>query len=61
MDDTLRNALRSLWFEQSSDNLHEVKQVSQSEDIVERVFTFEKGSDGELTVNYLKDVFFFCR
>ena len=28
----------------------------QFEDIVERALTFEKGSDRELTVNYLKDV-----
>ena len=30
--------------------------VLQFEDIVERALTFEKGSDRELTVNYLKDV-----
>ena len=31
-------------------------QLPQFEDIVERVLAFEEGSDGELTVNYLKDV-----
>ena len=30
--------------------------LPQFEDIVQRVLTFEEGSDGELTVNYLKDV-----
>ena len=33
-------------------------QLPQFEDIVKRVLTFEKGSDGELTINYLKDVSF---
>ena len=31
-------------------------QLLQFEDIVERALTFEKGSDVELRVNYLKDV-----
>ena len=31
-------------------------QLPQFEDIVQRVLTFEEGSNGELTVNYLKDV-----
>ena len=33
-------------------------QLPQFDDIVEHVLTFEKGSDDELTVNYLKDVSF---
>ena len=33
-------------------------QLPQIEDIVKRVLTFEKGSDGELTINYLKNVSF---
>ena len=56
MDDTLKNALWSLRCEPSSDKLQEVMQLPQFEDIVERVLIFEKGSDGELTVNYWKDV-----
>ena len=40
----------------SPDKLHEVMQLLQFEDIVERALTFEKGSDVELRVNYLKDV-----
>ena len=40
MDDTLRNAM----------------QLPQFGDIVESVLNFEKESDGELTVNYLKDI-----
>ena len=40
MDDTLRNAM----------------QLPQFEDIVEIVLNFEKVSDGELTVNYLKNI-----
>ena len=56
MDDTLRNTLRSLRCEPSPDKLLEVMQLAQFEDIVERVLAFEEESDGELTVNYLKDV-----
>ena len=33
-------------------------QLPQFEDIVKRVLTFEKGSDGDLTINYLKDISF---
>ena len=33
-------------------------QLSQFENIVRHVLTFEKGSDGELTINYLKDISF---
>ena len=33
-------------------------QLPQLEEIVKGVLTFEKGSDGELTINYLKDVSF---
>ena len=33
-------------------------QLPQFEDIVKRVLTFEKESDGELTINYLKGVSF---
>ena len=43
----------------SPDKLHEVMQLLQFEDIVERALTFEKGSDVELRVNYLKDVSLF--
>ena len=56
IDDTLRNTLRSLKCELSPDKLLEVIQFPQSEDIVELVLTFEEGSDGELTVNYLNDI-----
>ena len=56
MNDTLMNALRSLRCEPSSDKLHEVMQLPHFEDIVERVLTFEKGTGGELTVYYLKNV-----
>ena len=58
MYDTLRNVFRSLWCEPSPDKLHEVMQLPQFEDIVKRVLTFEKGSDGDLTINYLKDISF---
>ena len=33
-------------------------QLPQFEDILKRVLTFDKGSDGKLTLNYLKDVSF---
>ena len=56
MDDTLSNTLRSLRCEPSPDKLHEVMQLPQFEDIEELALTFQKGSNGELTVNYLKDV-----
>ena len=56
MDDALMDAQRSLRCEPFSDKLHEVMQLPHFEDIVERVLTFQKGTDGELTVNYLKDV-----
>ena len=56
VDDTLRNTLRSLRYEPSPDKLHEVMHLPQFEDILKRVLIFEKGSDGELTVNCLKDV-----
>ena len=56
IDDTLRNTLRSLRCESSPDKLLEVMQLPQFEDIAERVLAFEEESDGELTVNYLKDV-----
>ena len=55
MDDTLMNALRSLRCETSSDKLHEVMRLPHFEDIVE-LSPLEKGSDRELSVNYLKDV-----
>ena len=58
MDDTLLNARRSLRCEPFSDKFHEVMQLPRFEDIVECVLNFEKGTDDELTVNYLKDVFF---
>ena len=56
MDDNLRNTLRSLRCEPFPDKLFEVMQLPQFELIVEQVLTFEEGSDGEMTVNYLKDV-----
>ena len=59
MYETLRNAFRSLWSEPSPDKRHEVMQLPQFEDIVERVLTFEKRSGGEMIVNYLKNVSFF--
>ena len=58
MYDNLRNVLRSLRCEPSPDKLHEVMQLPQFEDIMKQVLTFEKGSDGELTINDLKDVSF---
>ena len=36
--------------------LHEVIRLPQLEDIMKRVLTFEKESDGELTVNYSHNV-----
>ena len=56
IDVTLETALRSLRSEPSPDKLREVLQLPQFEVIVEQILDFEKGSDGELTVNYLKDV-----
>ena len=54
MDDTLRNSLQSMRCELSPDKLHDIMQMSQLKDTLERVLTLEKGSDGEFTVTYRK-------
>ena len=56
MNYNLRNTLRPLRSEPFPDKLFEVMQLPQFELIVEQVLTFEEGTDGKLTVNYLKDV-----
>ena len=56
MDNSLRNILWSLRCEPFLDKLHEVMELTQFEDIVESVLTFQKESDEEL--NYLKKCFF---
>ena len=46
MNDTLRNALRSLQYEPSPDEIHKVMQLLQFEGIVVCTLTFGTGSDG---------------
>ena len=55
MDDTLRNALRSMRCEPSPNRLRKVMQLPQFEDIV---LTFEKGSDGGVDSEQFKRCFF---
>ena len=56
MDDVLKNVLRSLRYEPSPERLIEAIKLKQFDAIVKRVHAYEKGSDEELTVNYLQDV-----
>ena len=56
MSEEMTNNIRRVRDEPSASSLHDIMQLPEFDELVTGILRCEAGSDGKLTLNYLKDV-----